>query len=744
MQTQAVIMKQLIDRGTTDAPDNSPDIAQDAQDAGDTEVDVADPSKESIRTIENDYRFYQPLDSLEREIRILVIEPAPSGSTAKLKCLLETIYLDSRGRECQFECLSYCWGDMDDTVAIDLFFPCLIIVGSEVSPSTEFKITRNLHEILCKYRARGAESDTQVYVWADAICINQSDVIEKSAQVALMGDIYASAARTLVWLGPGDQATDQAMSFAWLLSQEESEDVKAMQGRTSGRKSAGIGANKIDSIIHTSISVIEEEMSSQEFLQMRKCIQTLFSRPWFRRVWVLQELFLSSDVAVQCGGKQVPWNAVLMLHAFGHRAREAQGATWTKPNLVGLMPEPTTHKSNPVENISHHMSDAWVTLSVYRDKVAEVPLSILIWELEEFGATDPHDQVFALLGIAEETQKLAFMTEGFRPNYSRSIKSTYTSFTKAMINNHRRLDLLSLVNTFEANQTQKHRESLPSWVPDFGKTFNRQRAFGYMAWSLYDACGNRKAQSQDEDAGGCSIVLSLRGRLINHVRLPGSKKADATLLFVSFGEHGHECPQLVMNFGVAAADGLQKLWSEHVAYLNTYVTGEDLLTVFIVTLLAGRTNCENRILKNNPQAYLSELQQIPDLPAHFAAFWKLKDPDFALLPESSAFYASKQELMVLSETGIPYEFGKRFRWTCHERSFLVTKKGLIGLCPKDTQAGDVIAILDGGLVPYVLRPLEVSEAGHYEFVGECYVHGRMHGTSFFGGEDEVEHDFRIY
>lgn len=38
-------------------------------------------------------------------------------------------------------------------------------------------------------------------LWIDAICINQEDLDERSVQVAIMGDIYRQARRTVIWLG---------------------------------------------------------------------------------------------------------------------------------------------------------------------------------------------------------------------------------------------------------------------------------------------------------------------------------------------------------------------------------------------------------------------------------------------------------------------------------------------------------------------------------------------------------------
>lgn len=50
-------------------------------------------------------------------------------------------------------------------------------------------------------------------LWIDAVCINQSDITEKSWQVAQMGDVYSGARRTLIFLGPRTEYSDEAVEF---------------------------------------------------------------------------------------------------------------------------------------------------------------------------------------------------------------------------------------------------------------------------------------------------------------------------------------------------------------------------------------------------------------------------------------------------------------------------------------------------------------------------------------------------
>lgn len=64
--------------------------------------------------------------------------------------------------------------------------------------------------------------------------------------------------------------------------------------------------------------------------------------------------------------------------------------------------------------------------------------------------------------------------------------------------------------------------------------------------------------------------------------------------------------------------------------------------------------------------------------------------------------------------------------TTRDRRFLVTEGGFYGLGPQLMQEGDVVAVVPGLNVPFVLRPTGEK----YRLVGACYVHGVMRGEVF--------------
>jgi hypothetical protein len=115
-------------------------------------------------------------------IRLIELQPGAPGTP--LACKL----IDARTSENpQYEAISYAWGE-----------PVFSHTIEELSSASALRLTVSLHGAL---QALRYEHDPRV-LWADALCINQSDLKEKGHQVALMGPIFRDAQRVVVWLGP--------------------------------------------------------------------------------------------------------------------------------------------------------------------------------------------------------------------------------------------------------------------------------------------------------------------------------------------------------------------------------------------------------------------------------------------------------------------------------------------------------------------------------------------------------------
>jgi len=143
-----------------------------------------------------------PLD--RRNIRVLHLDMGPLNNieayaARNLAGVLRVFDVDDK---LSFVALSYVWGKNNSVN------PRRIYIRQQDLPDTPMTITENCFQALTHLRALGVQA-----IWVDAICINQTDDMEKGHQVRFMGDIYSSATKTYVWLGPGTSGSWKAMSY---------------------------------------------------------------------------------------------------------------------------------------------------------------------------------------------------------------------------------------------------------------------------------------------------------------------------------------------------------------------------------------------------------------------------------------------------------------------------------------------------------------------------------------------------
>lgn len=167
--------------------------------------------------------------------------------------------------EIQYEALSYTWGDPKDKDRP------LIYISEH--PTSSLPVTRNCFNALKALRQRVRPRN----LWIDAICINQADLKERSHQVRNMARTYASASSTVIYLG--EHTRSSYVVFQWAVEESacwENYDEDDQFGYPRFRKPP----------------------KAEVFQGVRELIQ----RPWFRRVWVLQEVISEPKVAYSSWG----------------------------------------------------------------------------------------------------------------------------------------------------------------------------------------------------------------------------------------------------------------------------------------------------------------------------------------------------------------------------------------------------------------------------------------------------------
>lgn len=357
--------------------------------------------------------IYQPLQSLT-EIRVISLLPAPLLES-KLEVQLTHIdrkdLLPRSSEPPPYEAMSYAWGKP--------IFSHVLQCGN----STALPITENVDQMLRYLRKRRKTR----YLWIDAICLNQSDNDEKTHQVALMGDIYAQAKKVHIWLGTSTDGSSRKIfsAISGLAVVEDSSDVPEILTRICG--------NDYDQIL-----------------------DSLLSRSWFTRRWVLQEAALSKQLTLRCGSDKISWPqfelGVINL------------AYWISAE-------------SKVESTLYLY--IW-RLKFLRGEGSERPsLLELLWDFSEADCELPHDRLFALYGIASKEHLLPEV------DYAKSWQQIYASVAHHYYSTEARLRVpiypdLMLRHLVSFGSLAWKYPGVPSWVPDWSNARSDESPIDYF------------------------------------------------------------------------------------------------------------------------------------------------------------------------------------------------------------------------------------------------------------------------
>jgi len=134
-----------------------------------------------------------PISDISRTTRVAFHDPATQ---------IRLLHLDPSSTDDNISATLDVW-DKDSAPS---YYAISYVCGT--SPAQNV-ITVNDQAILVRDKCFEAVQQTNLhfpgsYVWVDAICINKNDLAEKSAQVAIMGDIYVKTSFVLACIGPTD------------------------------------------------------------------------------------------------------------------------------------------------------------------------------------------------------------------------------------------------------------------------------------------------------------------------------------------------------------------------------------------------------------------------------------------------------------------------------------------------------------------------------------------------------------
>jgi hypothetical protein len=400
--------------------------------------------------------------------------------------------------------------------------------------------------------------------------------------------------------------------------------------------------------------------------------------PWFKRLWVIPEVASAKRATVHLGDSEIEWSMVMKYCSWFYRRGEyLEAKGLDKEHYISieavfypwLSYDPTRDKLN-VLTTGHTKDPSFLDiLDVTRGQQCSNPL----------------DHIYAFLGFL--TLRPGKPGPTIEPAYTMKKETVFYDFFIKWLEHTRKSNVLSYaVHPNESSLSTTRPTFVPQW-----DVYNETEPLNPES----NHNGYNASKSNAFEFKVVDRLLHIRGLVFNTVNwcsetLDGipipMRKLDPMLVGIWKHLFAQECPRLSI-------------------YENDH-------EAFALTLTAGQLHgCSGRITTEHLKKHF----------ASFSAFW------LRLLQSSpSEGVKIPNDMRVAAQQGQPQLFARTSSYICHHRKFFYTCNGYFGLGPEVLQPGDLCCLFFGAEVPYILRPCKDKT---FSFIGECYIHGIMHGEA---------------
>ena len=605
---------------------------------------------------------YTPLSSLN-SIRLLELER--SEGSVPLKCTVHEADLDNLPK---YIALSYVWGNPS--------FTELIYVNGAV-----LRITASLCLALRHFGRHRPLKARDIFVWTDAICINQKDIQERNSQVRRMKDIFERSSLVWAWLGP--ERDNSSLAFQKIeemtlhlnkyreraSSSNFEHDEFWTQARAALR--SGNPIEKSDSVISYLLSPeLGFAGGSRGLLDsdVHVALEALFNRDWWTRAWIVQEGLASVETMICCGDNSASRDQVCVF-------LDVLLMIFTRPEYQHY----TTY-CIPIK-----FFDFW---KERKKRAHDMRFEEILDHFRHYKASDLRDKVYAPLGLALEST-----VRGFRIGYELPVEEVYRDVALHLLSTEQNVDWLR-----HCGKRPETTLDLPSWVPDwsFKPRFNRLPVHlvdvDGRKRSAYMAHGNLHLQI------GPSIIheneIFLSGALldiIDDLKISGTRCSNTS-------SEESWCPQ-----------------NRDVCYKPT---GENEYEAYLHTLWADMTHeVTGEVHRGLPLevSYVSTEKPFMD-----KIFDKLHKRALGANAEQHDTSHSK----IFADSGYFLLLTNMKNVTTGRRFARTKQHNFMGLVPRNTEIGDWVCVFASCQVPLIIRS---AGNGKWALIGGSYVHGLMDG-----------------
>ena len=525
-----------------------------------------------------------------------------------------------------------------------------------------------------------------------------------------MANIYRGAVRTVIWLGRDEGFASEAFGLIFqiftVVEREHPEHENML----------GVGGTSFDEKLHA------ERGLSAVPLQTWHSLGTLLSRPWFERLWVLQEVVLSNiDAITICGTEECSWYVISTV------------CSWLVSNcyfVQGYCPG-TTYNVDRMRYVC--------------EENGELDLPSLTFLTQEFfQATDARDKVYGLLGLVKRDERDCIV-----PDYTLPPEAVYRDLARNMICEQGNLACLGMPLGYNKHIRDPFRWAAagilcgggPSWVPqlqvhpvffpsDQIGVINTDDGLGVqLTWpEQYRASGD--VPSQVRDVPGCTgsaqlSILSLKGLEVGKVGY-------------SFETNTNRAMHWQTEKWKQRTRFEKSSWKDWRAQaLRLYGCGSGLrrpvsLTVWSAMLerwpntkvvALAKSMCEVMACNSRIDYKSLEEADFDDFCAYVVGVHDTSGHKFG--STARRFHTSFAVLRTHARDGIASRYDMLLEAHSHVRGCFFTEDGRLGMGPASMRKGDRVVVLFGAGTPFVLRPRKDK----WLLLGDCYVSGLMAGES---------------
>lgn len=602
--------------------------------------------------------LYSSLDYSRTEIR--VIEAVSyEDDDSPVQCQLQVVSLLDNP---EYAALSYVWGDPTKTKDI--------ILNGRVVPVT---VSLGLG---LQYASRHT---TSRFLWADAVCINQKDIAERSAQVQLMGSIYECASVVLACLDPNDGVIPLAIERLSLIStqlrkHEKGDRIQWMQQFPQLCEDFEFGKNKMHNTWAS--------------------INAFLRHSYWERVWILQEMVLAKSLRIVCRTQSINYDDLKRVCEW----LDETSTSDTSPPFI------------PLDTWARVISPGWLDWNkvLYVSSLISIlssdkhRLNRHVFEIaDQRHATDPRDHIYGLLGI---------LRADVIPDYTKSVSKVYSDFVRDWILKFRSFDFLGLAGV---GLDFEDKFGLPSWCPNLPARSTGGAMLHILRFGADDGLRHRIAQEGGVDGD----TLTAYG-----LRLCTVSTISKMELFAKHSTPLSECLEKFITRTTKYKAGIHPVQAVFRALLLDRKPGTG----------AGRLDFRDESTILLAVHFLMTYFPPPGIEGgenysiHFdKAFREIFPFDFEF-PYGNVYGWAMKHLAADGRFGpIAGTLLSQYIIVQSKHRFFETSDGYLGLAPLSSCPGDIVCMIKWFGVPVILRGV----GSHYAFIGSCFVLGLMNGEA---------------